>query len=368
MRPDLFVASFLALMIVVVTASGPARAGDVTSLDEAIAEAYVNNRSLDAERAAARAVDEKLPQAKAGWRPTVSIAATQGIQHCQGTQNQGEAASSTGVCGVNNGTNGGSTNLSPETYGLTIVQPVYKGGLQAEASQARDLIASERAKLTSTEQNVFLSTVTSFMDTVLAQAELKLDRDAVDVVRHQWDVTRAQARVGEVTDTDVKQAEAALADALAQREMASGKVKESAAALAHDIGMPVGTLRDPAGLPLLPPDRDAAISLAARENPDVVTAKFAEMGTEEDIKQIRGELLPTVSLNASIERDQRGRARGAPGGYGLGIRSAERSSLWKGEASIRDRAKRSRPPPSKKASSTTRASPPCRRPPKIGTS
>ena len=44
------------------------------SLQDALAAAYSNNTTLLAARAQLRAVDENVPQALAGWRPTVVLA------------------------------------------------------------------------------------------------------------------------------------------------------------------------------------------------------------------------------------------------------------------------------------------------------
>jgi outer membrane protein len=45
------------------------------TLQEALAHAYANNPTLLAARAQLRATDENVPQALAGWRPTVVIGA-----------------------------------------------------------------------------------------------------------------------------------------------------------------------------------------------------------------------------------------------------------------------------------------------------
>lgn len=292
----------LTLMVVVTT---PAQA-EIKTLEDAFALAYANNAALSAERAIVRQTDEKVPQASAAWRPTVEIDASQGISHCQGTQQRGKFPGTTGsgVCGTVSipPTFAGSSNLSPETYGLTITQPLYRGGLGPAHSQALDLVAGERARLESTEQKILLAVVSDYMDIVLAQAQLRLYDKDVDVVRHQWSLAREQARVGEVTDADVKQAEAALARAIAQREIAAGKIKQAAAALAHDTGALPGALAPPVKSPQLPDSRAIAVEIAARHNPDVVAAKFDELASKEDIRVVRGALLPSFSLQASINR------------------------------------------------------------------
>ena len=49
------------------------------SLSEALAQAYSNNPTLLTARAQLRSTDENVPQALAGWRPTVSITSSAGV-------------------------------------------------------------------------------------------------------------------------------------------------------------------------------------------------------------------------------------------------------------------------------------------------
>src|SRR5690242_21140621 len=50
------------------------------TLESALVQTYVNNPTLNSQRAAVRATDENVPQALAGYRPKVSITATGGQQ------------------------------------------------------------------------------------------------------------------------------------------------------------------------------------------------------------------------------------------------------------------------------------------------
>ncbi len=54
------------------------------SLSEALASAYANNPTLNAQRASQRATDEGVPQALSGFRPTVSGSADVGVTSSSG--------------------------------------------------------------------------------------------------------------------------------------------------------------------------------------------------------------------------------------------------------------------------------------------
>src|SRR5215472_17135649 len=51
------------------------------TLEWALVQAYQNNPSLNAQRAALRAIDENVPQALSGYRPKVSVTASGGYNY-----------------------------------------------------------------------------------------------------------------------------------------------------------------------------------------------------------------------------------------------------------------------------------------------
>ena len=68
-------AAFALLAALLVGASAQFVSGAAAqTLEEALVLAYQNNPALQAERARLRAVDEEVPEALAGWRPTIEIA------------------------------------------------------------------------------------------------------------------------------------------------------------------------------------------------------------------------------------------------------------------------------------------------------
>ena len=279
--------SGLALVLAAGLVPSQARA---QSLQDALVQAYQNNPQLQAERANLRATDENVPQALANWRPTVSLSASQGYNHVDSTTEQ--AGSSVG----------GSTNSLPQTYGVSITQPLYRGGRTvAQTAEALNLVQAERARLVAEEETILLTVVTDYMNVVRDQATVDLDVNNEQVLKKQLEQTQDQFRVGEVTRTDVAQAEASYAQAIATRQAAEGTLQVDRASFEHDVGMPAGKLTAPTGLPPLPMTRDAAINLAATGNPNVIAAQFTQQAGEDNINVIRGQLLPQVGLTASYQ-------------------------------------------------------------------
>src|SRR5258708_31818747 len=60
-------------LVIALATGGSARA---QTLEQAITAAYVNNPTLNAQRAAVRAADENVPKALSGYHPTVTGAAS----------------------------------------------------------------------------------------------------------------------------------------------------------------------------------------------------------------------------------------------------------------------------------------------------
>jgi outer membrane protein len=298
------------------------------TLQDALTSAYNTNPQLQAERATLRATDENIPQALANWRPTVTVTGSEGIQHNSIKQDCGKELEGVNLCAgspqtqaqaqalAQNGTlpltdNAFSENLSPQTYGLTISQPIYRGGrTEAQTEQALNLVRSERAHLSSVEESVLLSAVTDYVNVVRDQATLDLNINNEQVLRRQLEAAQDRFRVGEVTRTDVAQAEAAYAAAIAGRQAAEGTLQISRSGYERDIGQPPGKLAPPNGVPELPTSRQQATDLAASANLDVISAQFAQQSAEDNVRLVRGQLLPTLSLNATI---QRAKETGTPG-------------------------------------------------------
>jgi outer membrane protein len=256
------------------------------TLQEALAAAYNNNPTLLAQRARLRESDEGVPQALSGWRPVVQFTGSVGVQETE-------------VTGTTQPT------LTPRTLDLNVTQPIYSGGRTAAAtSQAENTVRATRALTLATEQQVMLSAVTAYFDVVQTPAVLELSVNNEQVLRRQLEATNDRFRVGEVTRTDVSQAEATLATATATRVQAEGTLENTRAAFERFIGEPSGLLEPPAERPVLPTSRAEAATLAARNNPNIVSAQFNEAAARDAVGVVRGQLLPQISIVGDLNKGQ----------------------------------------------------------------
>ena len=274
-----------AVIAAAVLAATPASAQTLT---EAFAYTYNNNPQILAQRALLRATDEQVPQALANWRPTVTLTGTAGFERA------GIAA------------RGSSTQFSsfePRAADLRITQPLYRGGrTEAQTRQAINTVQATRAQTLGVETQVFQAVAQSYLDVVRDQTLVEVNRNNEQVLRRQLEATQDRFRVGEVTRTDVAQAESQLAQATAQRINAEGQLEVSRANYARAVGHPPGRLVQPRERPVLPATRDEALALAANNNPNVISAMFAELAARDNIDLVRGQLLPTINLIGDLNR------------------------------------------------------------------
>ena len=272
-----------------VSASHAARA---QTLMDALAQAYQTNPQLEGQRASLRATDEQVPQALSNYRPTAQATVNFGGQRLTGT------VQTTGP-----GSRFAST-LTPAQLSVAVTQPLYRGGrTTAAVSQAENTVQAARSNLLSAEQQVLLASATAYLDVVRDQAVLELTRNNEDVLKRQLEATRDRFRVGEVTRTDVAQAESRFAGAVAARVQADGVLESSRATYARIIGDLPGVLRQPRASFVLPSSIDEVIDLSRANNPAVVAAKFTTAAARDNINQLEGQALPTLNWNTSATRN-----------------------------------------------------------------
>lgn len=267
----------------------PGLSASAESLKEALAKAYLTNPTLLAARAELRATDEGVPEAISGWRPTVSFDYDIGKSK---TDSNSTSSSS-----------GNSQNRTPKTSSVTIDQNLFNGWrTQSGIESAEQAVLSQRAQLASTEQTIMLNAATAYMDVIRDEAVLKLNQANELVLGRQLEATRDRFEVGEVTRTDVAQAEARLSRAKADRIESEGALTISRAAYRNIIGDFPGTLKSAGPLDDLPASKEEAMASAKSGNPDVVAARHDERAAKSAIKTAEGALYPTVNLEGELSR------------------------------------------------------------------
>ncbi|MCB1652355.1 MAG: TolC family outer membrane protein [Alphaproteobacteria bacterium] len=256
------------------------------TLQSVLALTYLNNPSLMAARSQLRAVQENLPQALSGWLPSVTADAA------VTASNSDQSAFSSQ-----------ESNTVTKDIGLSVNQNIYRGGSTfAQVRAAKHAIKAAAARLIAMEQDVLLQTATVYMDVVRARALLELANNNKEVIARQSEATQDRFTVGELTKTDVEQANARLADAQAQIITARGNLRASEALFEQLTGFRPEALETPYPEYALPETLDVATQSAESKNPYVMAAISEQKAAEEDVESVFGELLPQISLSANWDR------------------------------------------------------------------
>lgn len=255
------------------------------TLPEALSQAYDSNPTLRAARAQLRSVNENVPQELSNWRPNVTAGSSVGKRRSEVDTNDSDSEDS----------------LTPFTANIDVTQPIYRGGRTvAGTERAENEVRAQRESLRSTEQSVLLNAATSYTDVWRDQAVLELNISNEGVIGQQLEATRDRFEVGEVTRTDVAQAETRLATAVSDRIAAEGNLATSRAVYQEVIGSFPGTLLPPAAPSSLPGAQDEVVGQAIKNNPDVTSAVFTELAAQKNVRQVTGELYPEVNLVGSL--------------------------------------------------------------------
>jgi outer membrane protein len=245
-------------------------------LADALARVYNDNPRLQAGREGLRAVDEAVARARAAGRPFLS-------------------GSSTIAVGP-----GGNGPVQAQRQALSLTQSLYSGGeTKAAVARAQDSVLAERARLMQLEQDVLLEGVSAYAAVAREASVLKLARDNEERLRVQLDATRDRERFGDVTKTDVAQAQTRHAGAIAGRIAAEGAARTAAAEYRRVIGVP------PDALSLPDPPEEVATSFddALAQAPQswrVQAAGHDVAAARDEVAVALAGLKPRLSLGAEI--------------------------------------------------------------------
>jgi outer membrane protein len=257
------------------------------SLEDALANAYIINPLLNAERARVRAIDEDVARANSGYRPQIFGGADYGIDK-----------RTTSPSALNDGT------THPHGYDITLSQPLFQGfQVLNRVRQAKSTVQAGRESLRSVEQQVLLEAVVAYVDVVRDQAVVQLRQSDVEVLAEELRATRDRFEVGEVTRTDVAQAEARHSEAITGLNVAQANLKASRAAYERVVGHPPSHPGKPASIAYaLPSSLDEAMSLGDAEHPEILAAVYREEASLYNVQAIMGEMLPNAQLQAGYEK------------------------------------------------------------------
>ncbi|MBZ8132575.1 type I secretion protein TolC [Afifella sp. IM 167] len=276
----------LAGLAVAATLVAPAARAE--SITEALASAYWNNPTINAQRAQTRATDENVPIAKGGYRPQIS-AYSEIDRTYAGAHSFGRHPSDT---------------TSDLAVGVQVQQNLFQGfRVRNAVSGAKAGVYASRYALEATVQDVLLDAAEAYMNVLRDQALLELRQQNLDFLNEQLKAAQDRFDVGENTRTDVAQTRASLSLAQSQLSLAQANLVASKATYRQVIG------HEADGIFLtfpfrkeLPSSLAEAINLGQSSHPSIIAAQYSMDAASYDVKQVEGELLPTVSVTGTAQK------------------------------------------------------------------
>ncbi|MCV0398035.1 MAG: TolC family outer membrane protein [Rhizobiaceae bacterium] len=261
------------------------------TIEGAMAKAYRNNSELNKARAGVRVTDEGVAIAKSGYRPTI------------------------GAQGTIDYTKQSGTSLATGSFGVAIQQSIFDGfqtrnNVRAAESQVR----AANEGLRNVEQNILQTAVGAYMDVIRDRRIATLTEQNLEFLTEQVRAARSRFEVGEGTRTDVAQAEASQAAAVAQVSAARAQAAVSAALYRQVVGEEPGSLQGAGPVrAALPSNFEQAFAIALTEHPAIKANLHLVDAAAFSVKSAEGAMLPQVNAEAGVSTSFRETYSDLPG-------------------------------------------------------
>jgi outer membrane protein len=271
------------------------------TLNGALLRAYNSSPVINSSRAGVRALDEKVPQALSGMRPRASAGAFLGAQDNRAVTRQFDIdlRDPTLRAPTKSIQTGGS---APRSAHFTIEQPVFDGFKTQNATSAAETnVFAGRERLRLTEQRVLFNAVAAYMNVLRDTAALKLQENNVSVLTEQLRQTRERYNYGQITLTDIAQAEARRAAGQSLVGQARAMLDASIGVYRQTIGAEPGKLAPGAAVDnLLPKTREEVERVAQSEHPVILAALHDADAADLDIKVLESDFMPKFSIVGNV--------------------------------------------------------------------
>jgi len=255
------------------------------TLTDALISAYRNSVLLEINRAGLRATDESVAQAWAALRPTLSL--------------RGSSGYSAPTYNLDSGSFTHALNLDASLK-------LWDGGANYLAAEvARLNVSAARQTLIDVEQSVMLNAVTAFMDMRRDTQFLALSERSMHVIERQVQAARDRFEVGDITRTEVSQAESRLASAVAEVALRQGNLEISREVYHIAVGVYPGELQPPPPLPDFPNTLQDAQHIGSHTHPSILRAQHVVKASEFNVLRAEASTKLNITLSGNINVTQR---------------------------------------------------------------
>ncbi|MEM8776340.1 MAG: TolC family outer membrane protein [Pseudomonadota bacterium] len=294
------------LLVCFVLSSGIVASAKAETLADTLVSAYENSGLLEQNRALLRAADEDVAQIVAQLRPIINWT-------LDFTQSFGESDRGGFVQDV---------DFFEFDIGITFSLLLFDfGNTRFQLDAAKETVLATRENLRSIEQQILLRAVTAYLNVQRNQEFLALRDNNVRLLREELRAARDRFEVGEVTRTDVAQAEARLAAAQSGFASAEGDLVQAIEEFRAAVGRTPRNLSSPVPLPRLSGQVAADKAIALRSHPSILQAQRQVASAEFTIKAAEAAMRPTLNLSGglSLTEELSGPFSARQGQIGLGV-------------------------------------------------
>ena len=260
-----------------------------SNLQYFIDEALKNNLKLNAERKNHKSIKQNINISRSEFLPSVSLSGDQSSSQSTNKTNQ-------------SGTSLSDSNLDSETKTISVDQKIFQGFKGFNSLKKSELeVKQADLKLKQVEQQTILDTVSAYFDFIYKTKSESFNLSNVNLFERQVESDSARLQKGEITLTDLAQAESSLAGAnanliKAKTELQASKTnfervvrKKAPDSIDNYTKVEIG----------LPDSLQEAISIAKLNNSDLIIAKLDYQIAEKDLNIEKAKLSPSASINYS---------------------------------------------------------------------
>ena len=260
-------------------------------------DALANDPTLASARANWLAIQEAVPQARAGLLPSVTLVANANRQNFYEKLHTDPSVSVT-------------ENFPAYNYTVSASQPLYRKQNLVALDQAKQTVSQSDSVLASARQDLVVRVAQAYLDVLLARFNIELTESQKAAVSENLAQAKRNFEVGTATITDTNDAQAKYDQIVAQEISTRNDLDNKLAALRAIIGRAPKELKRFGGRfepqPPTPNTLDAWMDAAVRDNPQVRIAQANYDIAVLDVDKQRAGHYPTLDLVATFNQGYAG--------------------------------------------------------------
>jgi outer membrane protein len=270
-----------------------------------------NDPAYESARHALEAVQQRIPQARAGLLPTIALSGGNSRNRSDVDFGQNAPAQDRDIRSWN--------------WEVRLTQPIVRVQNVYARDEAESLAEQARAQFDEAGQELILRVAQAYFDVVAGEENIAVAQAQLKAMEEQLALARRGFDRGTTTITDTHEARSRVDLARAETVSAQNDLETKRAELEKIIGeLPpsLAVLRPSSVAPRPDPDDARAWIGQARENHPRVRAQEAALrATEAAVRKNRAEHLPTLNLVASHGRNKASGSLDTPSDYSTAARS-----------------------------------------------